>query len=532
MIKFLQEGHKDFIKNNKIDKKYLNIKTKNKILVDFFDDYSVIFVFSAMKKYLQQKYNANFEYFSFNEWQNVQLSFKKGLVQNLKSLIRKFRTYKILKRLFSSFGVSQGVIINYNNFSFFEKAEKKASKIFNNLNSIDDVYKIKYKSINLGKYIYQSYLRDHNQPTIDLNDIRLREIIKKSFIIFFNVQEYFSKNNVKILIPSHTVYLYYGIITEYAFKRGCKVFRVKQSGFRDTTSTHLIRVDNKLSEAPPTHNYKKIFDNFSFKNKKLFRDIGRKHLLDRFKGKLELNLSGKNIIYHKNKKKLSFKRNRKKILLFLPCFFDGPGRHENLIFPDFYQWILFVLDHAKNTPFDWYIKPHPVGIKENDEIIKELKKNYLKNKNLIFISKQISNSFLINQNFQSLFCHHGNVVPEFAYQNIPVVVACNDFASSFDIAVRAKNKNHLKRLIIEADNIKFKSNKKNIYEFIYMHFIYFMGYIEDNRIFKNNLESKLKSFHDSHNANITHHKFFQLFSNKDYKYAEEKIKNLLKEMKI
>ena len=103
------------------------------------------------------------------------------------------------------------------------------------MNSIDDVYKIKYKSINLGKYIYQSYLRDHNQPTIDLNDIRLREIIKKSFIIFFNVQEYFSKNNVKILIPSHTVYLYYGIITEYAFKRGCKVFRVKQSGFRDTT---------------------------------------------------------------------------------------------------------------------------------------------------------------------------------------------------------------------------------------------------------------------------------------------------------
>ena len=51
MIKFLQKGDKYFIKNNKLDKKYLNIKTKNKILVDFFDDYSVIFTFSAMKKY-------------------------------------------------------------------------------------------------------------------------------------------------------------------------------------------------------------------------------------------------------------------------------------------------------------------------------------------------------------------------------------------------------------------------------------------------------------------------------------------------
>ena len=50
MIKFLKKGHRDFIKINKIHKKHLNIKTKNKILVDFFDDYSVIFIFSLMKK--------------------------------------------------------------------------------------------------------------------------------------------------------------------------------------------------------------------------------------------------------------------------------------------------------------------------------------------------------------------------------------------------------------------------------------------------------------------------------------------------
>ena len=168
-----------------------------------------------MKKYLQHKYNANFEYFTFNEWQNVQFSFKKGLVQNLKSLVRKFRTYNILKRLFSSFGVSQGLILNYNNFSFFEKAEKKSKKIFKNLKKIEDVYEIKYKSINLGKYIYQSYLRDYNQPTINLNDLRLKEVIKKSFLIYFNVHEYFSKNKVKIVIPSHTVYLYYGITDSF-----------------------------------------------------------------------------------------------------------------------------------------------------------------------------------------------------------------------------------------------------------------------------------------------------------------------------
>ena len=532
MIKFLKKGHKEFIEYNKFDKKYQNIKSKNKILVDFFDDYSVIFIFSLMKKYLQKKYDANFEYFTFNEWQNVQLSFRKDIKNNLKSLIRKLRTYKILKNLFGSFGVSEGITINYNNSNYFEKAEKKAIKLFNNLKNTNDIYKINYKSINLGRYIYQSYLRDYNQPTIKLDDIRLKEVIKKSFLIFFNIEEYFKKNNVKIVIPSHTVYLYYGILTEYAFKKGCKVFRIKQSGFRDETSTDLIKVDDKLAESPPTHNYKKIFSSFTEKNKKKFRNAGKRHLLNRFQGKMELVLSGKQIIYHKKKYKINFNSKRKKVLLFLPCFFDGPARHENLIFTDFYQWVIFVLNYAKKTPYDWYIKPHPVGLKGNDQIIETLKRSYLKNENLIFIDKRISNSYLINQDFQSLFCHHGNVVPEFAYKNIPVVVACNDFSSSFDIALRAKNKNHLKKLIMEADSLKFKPNKKHIYEFIYMHFVHFMGYKKKNRIFRNNLESRLKLFHDIHNANINNHKFFQLFSYQDYKYAEKKIEQLLKEIKI
>ena len=128
-----------------------------------------------MKKYIQKKYNANFEYFSFNEWHNVQISFKKHTIENLKSLIRKFTSYKILKSLFSSLGASEGVIINYNKSNFFEEAEKKASKIFNNLKDHNEIYKIKYKSIQLGRYIYQSYLRDYSEPTID---IRIQDLKK------------------------------------------------------------------------------------------------------------------------------------------------------------------------------------------------------------------------------------------------------------------------------------------------------------------------------------------------------------------
>ncbi len=532
MLGFLQKGHRDFINQNlKLEKNHFN-NNKAKILIDFFDDYPVIFLFSSMKKYLQKKYKADFEYFTFNDWHNVQISSQKSFFQNFKSIIRKFTTFRVLNKIFRSFGVREGLIINYNNKKFFKIAELKAEKILSKLKKPENVYSIKFKNFNLGKYIYQSYLRDFNEPTLKLNDKRLYETIKKSLLIFLNIEEYFKNNSVKILIPSHTVYLYYGIITEYAYKKKCKVFRIKQVGWRDTQSTDLIHVDKRISEAPPTNNYKKIFNNFSKKQKKKFWNVGKKHLNYRFKGKKEPNLSGNLIMYHNKKSRINFKNNNKNIMLFLPCFFDGPGRHSNLLFPDFYQWTEFMLENAKKTKFEWFIKPHPSGLPGNDKIIKEFKDKYSNYKNLNFISKTTSNKYLINHNFNSLFCHHGNVVPEFASKNIPVVVACSDYSSSFDFSIRAKSKKHLAKLIDIADKINFKPNKKHIYEYIFMHFIYFMGYKKNNRIFNRNFETEISKFHNTHKANISNHKFFSLLKNEDYTFSENKIINLLKKINI
>ena len=61
MIQFLRDGHKNFIKYNLKKKNYFT-KNKNKILIDYFDDYPTIFAFSSMKNYLINKYNANLEY--------------------------------------------------------------------------------------------------------------------------------------------------------------------------------------------------------------------------------------------------------------------------------------------------------------------------------------------------------------------------------------------------------------------------------------------------------------------------------------
>jgi hypothetical protein len=533
MLKFLKEGHLKFIKYNIKNNKNKNlINYKNKILVDYFDDYPTIFVFSAFKNYLQNKYKANFQYFTFNSWQNPQLSFNRTFFDNIRSVFNFFGANRILSKIFMSFGVHKGITIDYNNLLFKKKAQIFAQKSFKKLKKLDDIYLIKYNNFTLGKYVYQSYLRDYTEPTIDLNDKRLFKIIEKAILIYLSIDSYFKKNHVKILIPSHTVYLYYGMIADYAYKKKIKVFRIKSAGYYDKTSLKLINVDSRINESYPTHRYKKIFDSFNNIEKKRYRKLGKKHLIDRFKGKHEKFLSGEKIIYHKKKISMNIINSEKNVLMFIPCFFDGPGRHDNLLFPDFFQWVIFMLDNAKDTNFNWYIKPHPLGRPGNNIIIKNLIKKYKKFSNIIFLEKDISNKYLINKNFKSFFCHHGNAISEFAYKNIPVVCACRDFSSEFNIALKPKNKSHLKKLILNADKIKYRANKKNIYEFIFMHFIYFMGFEENNRIFIKDLNKDIKKFHDLNKSSINSHKFFSLFNDNDYKYAEKKVVSLLKKIGI
>ena len=53
------------------------------------------------------------------------------------------------------------------------------------------------------------------------------------------------------------------------------------------------------------------------------------------------------------------KNNKIKILITTHDFFDSVHAFGDLIFPDFYEWILFMAKKSKNSKYEWYIKTHP-----------------------------------------------------------------------------------------------------------------------------------------------------------------------------
>ena len=40
---------------------------------------------------------------------------------------------------------------------------------------------------------------------------------------------------------------------------------------------------------------------------------------------------------------------------------DAVHVYGNLIFPDFYEWMVYLGEFSKKTEYEWYIKNHPSG---------------------------------------------------------------------------------------------------------------------------------------------------------------------------
>ena len=224
--------------------------SKSIILIDLFDWYPFVYIYSYLINILNKKYNLDGKYFYFPLYLAKSLKFK-------------FSINKI-EKIFSSFNVTKGI-----NSLEFEKNKfdiQRFEKIFQKIDTKNKLSKYKYKNLKIGDLIYDTYLRATFSPTIDFKNKNLKEIFVNAHIYFDNVENYFSNNNVKMVVVSHHVYIQYGIIARYAVKKKIPVVMIHylkagQENF------NLVKLDSNCIKDFPYYNYKKEFKKLDNKKK-------------------------------------------------------------------------------------------------------------------------------------------------------------------------------------------------------------------------------------------------------------------------
>jgi hypothetical protein len=447
-----------FIGFNKAKWRRLPFEKKDStILVDIFDVNPLIYCFSNMANYLADATNSSIASFLLARSPLTKLG------------IRERR----LEKIYESFGAGLELKISAESEKKYKaQAHEFAAKTFAGLRTKWDVVDIKLEGLKIGDLIYDSYLKK-GFHTVDIKSPLLFSILEEAYLIFQICKDFLRERNVQAIITSHTVYISHGILVRLAIEKDIPIYVLM-----DNDGLVITDIQKETYYHFKYHIYKKTFDSLSQSEKPKLREKARKILSERMLGAIDPGIADMVLEEGRpglagygpvSKERILKDTGRPRVIVMLNCFFDAPHCYRNMLFPDFWEWIHFVLDKASQTDFDWYVKPHPGGLAANDLVVEELKKKYPK---VTYMPRTASNKQILQEGISSMFTVFGTAAHEFAYVGVPVVTAGDNPHVNYDFNFHPQTINEYEKYIFNADKLKIDIDKAQIEEFFYMHYIY------------------------------------------------------------
>ena len=479
---------------------YADHKKKNDgiILVEYFKYYPSLIGFAYFIKVLR-KFN-NSKIVCYNPHYK---SFFHTLLIEVKN------KFSIIYYLFKIIGAYKFLFIKKNIEN--KKIKKDIDEIKKKISSKNDVLKLEYLGIDIGKELYDEYLRVNDKTEVDLSDPNFYKCVRSMLIIINYWIEYFKNNKVNAVLVSHTVY-FMAIIIRVAFKFNVPVYSVAAQNFFKISP----KDDSKQSCCKYFSN---SFKSLSKLNKNLAIKYAKTELNLRFSGKLDKKLlldQDTNIKLFQNKKtsfKLNLDESKINILVAAHCFNDAVHAYGDSFYSDFKDWILFLFKASKLKGYNLFIKAHPAQYDQNLKHFHMLKKEF----DFYLLPKNMTVSESLNQNFDYVTTVYGSVGHEYPLFNKPVINASNNGPHcnySFNINPQSKNQYEDIMLRLTKKNYSITLKEKNeIYEFYFMRYLSEYSFLDNWTECMRDLKKNYNSYHvinyfmknydlDSHNKKI------------------------------
>jgi hypothetical protein len=345
-----------------------------------------------------------------------------------------------------------------------QKKIADATLLAQKFNSKREFELYEYRGIRIGDLVYDQYLRASRRPTLDFKD---RVFINKFAEALSYVDAmifYFTKNDVKAVCVSHTVYNL-AIPIRVAVSNGVPAFQVNGEG--------IYRLSKENTHA---------YTDFRFYHKKFLelepsvRDIGVKaaqmRLSRRFSGEVGVDMPYSTVSAYSSTKNSNFKiRNQSKIsiLVALHDFFDSPHSYGDNLFPDFMEWLDFLSAISKETNYDWYLKTHPDVVGDGETIMKKLVKE---NHRFKIVPKEISHHQLIAEGISVVLTVFGTIASEYSFLGkLAINASVNNPHISYNFCINPRTIEDYKKAILDLPLIlnNHMPLQSEILEFYFMH---------------------------------------------------------------
>jgi len=459
--------YQKFIAHNKKLFQFIPKKKPEKFLIEFNGWQGVQIAYSYFINSIPNVKKLNIVAF-----ENHRLTLNKNytILDNIKWFIGSFFKIKNFG-VYSSFGI-QNFILPTNKFSYKFISKQKTKKFFFEKKiTKKDIENFEINGVWIGDLIYDTYLKKYSKTTIEIYDDKFINFFTKCIQNFLFWEEYFRYNKISGIAVTHALYTY-AIPARIALKKNIPVFSVSDTTlFRITKKQFSSK--KKITGVEYQHNYfRKIFDKFKSKEKKKYLTKGKNFLNMLIRGKKKYHyMYNKNINHEITRKRFFRNNNKKKIVIYAHSFFDSPHLRGNFLFSDFNEWLKFLSKISKKTNYDWYLKPHPAYIDDNQTFINKFLKE---NKHIKKIDINASNYNLIKEGLYCALTIYGSCASELSYYGVKVINADRTNPhSNYNFSFNPKTIKELEDLIININKRKLNYSKNELYEYHYMNQFFF-----------------------------------------------------------
>jgi hypothetical protein len=333
------------------------------------------------------------------------------------------------------------------------------------IESIRDPRQLEMLEINgvrIGDLIYDTYLRNTAQPTIDFSSREFIEISLECIAYLLNCEELFLTEEIAAVCISHCVYSF-AIPARIAFARGVPVFQV--------TSESIYRMNSLRTHAyTEFQDYPSQFSHLSESQKHDGLELAKTRLDKRFAGQVAVDMpySTKSAFSKMTSESLfRFPDDGKlRILIATHDFYDSPHSYGDNFYPDFYIWLNKLGEISKKTDYHWYLKTHRDSVADDRSVFLELLQKYPRFEEL---DSNTSHHEIIDAGIDFALTVYGTIAMEYPALGVPVINASlNNPHVGYSFSITPKNCTDYEQLIMNLEGYKYEIDKSQIYEYYFM----------------------------------------------------------------
>ena len=386
------------------------------------------------------------------------------------------------KKIFNSFGIEeiiyidQGSILSriYNLFIAF--------KLLSKIKSIDSLIKLKIQKIEIGKAIYEQYLRFNKNPEIKDIVFDFYFLLSKALILNNQFKKIFKNNNNTYLIQAETQYFPFSLSMPNALKYNNKM--ITRGGEIANIS---LKIFKKLKDSKESRN-RPSKESFELVYKKL-KKIKLKKLLQNSSKFFDLNigLDGKEIhqTIKKQKKLKLFKskkdvnkffgwNNNKPIVLILAHeLSEGNLSQSWNLFRNNFSWLQETIKKIKKIKnVNWIIKAHPSEDLYNNKIkTSDLYSKFINNEQNIKLFPNTHSIQGFDKFISVVVTSFGTAGHEYPLKSIPTIICGEAVYSGFGFNLEPKSKKEYFNILNKIDKIK-KLNRETVKRCFVFNYLY------------------------------------------------------------